>query len=73
MEVVSQAVNVRRGAGCKLTDDQVAEIKAAIPGLRWGGRKRLAARYGVSPALISDIKYGRAWQDVAPADDRRTA
>ncbi len=64
MEVVSQAENCRRGSGTKLTLAQAKEIKKEIPNLKWGGRPALAERFGVSPALISDIKYGRAWRDI---------
>lgn len=61
LEVTTHAGNSRHGRTTKLTAAQVVEIKAALPTLRWGDRKKLAARMGVSPGLISDIKYGRAW------------
>lgn len=64
LEVTTQAGNARHGRGSTLTIEQAREIKAAIPSLKWGGRRQLAERYGVSLALISDIKYGRAWRDV---------
>jgi hypothetical protein len=63
LEIVTPAENSRHGIGTKLTAEQVNEIKAAIPTLKWGGRKMLAKRYGVSAGLISDIKFGRAWRD----------
>ena len=64
LEVVTQLENCRRGAGTKLTEKQAQEIKTALQNIEWGGRERLAKQYGVSAALISDIKYGRAWADV---------
>ena len=61
LEVTTTAENARHGRGTKLKPEQVAEIKAALPTMRWGDRKKLASKLGVSAALISDIKYGRAW------------
>lgn len=65
LEVTTVAGNCRHGKGAKLTKDQVVEIKALIRSSKWGGRKLIAKQYGVSEGLISDIKYGRAWADVA--------
>lgn len=62
LEVVSQADNCRHGDGSKLTIDQVSEIKKRLKKAKWGDRKKIAEEFGVSPALISDIKYGRAWK-----------
>jgi hypothetical protein len=62
LEITTHAGNSRHGAGAKLSAAQVDEIKAALPTAKWGDRKRIAERYGVSAALISDIKYGRAWK-----------
>jgi hypothetical protein len=64
LETVTPVENLRHGIGTKLTAEQVREIKEILPTMKWGGRKTLAERYGVSPALISDIKYGRAWTDI---------
>lgn len=64
LQVVSQATNNRRGNNTKLTLEQAREIKAALPHLKWGDRRKLAAKYGVSAQLITDIKYGRAWAEV---------
>lgn len=64
LEAVTQAENCRRGVGTKLTREDVKAIKLALPSVKWGGRKELAAKYGVSDGLISNIKYGRAWADV---------
>lgn len=58
----------RRGeksANAKLTNEQVAEIKAKI---REGGRTSiLAAEYGVAPQTISGIKRGDKWTHIEPA------
>jgi len=64
LEVTTTAGNVRHGRGAKLTHAQATEIKALLPTAKWGDRKAIASRYGVSAALISDIKYGRAWADI---------
>lgn len=64
LEVVNQAENCRHGNGAKLTKEDVIEIKSVVFDLKAGGRKLLAEQYGVTPGLISDIKYGRAWADV---------
>jgi len=62
LEPVTQAENVRRGAGTKLAKEQASEIKERFDKRKRGDRKMLAAMYGVSPQLISDIWYGRAWR-----------
>jgi len=67
LEEVTQQENCRRGAGTKLTQNQAREIKTALQNIEWGGRGRLAKKYNVSAALISDIKYGRAWADIKPS------
>lgn len=64
LDVVSQQTNCRRGEGAKLTVTQAKEIKQKLQSIKWGQRGKLAEEYGVSPGLISDIKYGRAWSDV---------
>lgn len=64
LEAVTQAENCRRGAGSKLNESQAREIKLALKEEKWGQRKELAEKYGVSPMLISDIKHGRAWADI---------
>ncbi len=64
LEAVTQAENCRRGEGSKLSLHQVREIKERLKKIKWGERKLIAEKYGVSAALISDIKYGRAWADV---------
>lgn len=65
LEVTDQAGNVRHGANCKLTPDQVAEIKAAALTKRHGDGARLGRKFGVSGALIHDIWNGRAWRECA--------
>lgn len=64
LEVVTRRENMRRGANTKLTDEQVAEIRAHIAenGPRYG-RRALAAKYGVSEATIKDISMGKTWLD----------
>ena len=64
LEAVNQAENCRRGNGTVLTEDQVKEIKVRLRTVKWGERQAIAEEYNVSSALISDIKYGRAWADV---------
>lgn len=64
LEVVTQSENCRRGLGSKLTIEQVIQIRAELKSSKWGDRKNIAARYGVSPGLISSIKHGHAWADV---------
>lgn len=65
LELTTTAGNVRHGRGTKLTLTKVAEIKAAKKTAVIGDRAALAHKYGVSPALISDIWYGRAWETAA--------
>lgn len=62
LEVVSQAQNCRHGRASKLTEAQVAEIKAAKGDRKWGDGAKLARKYGVSGGLIHDIWNGRAWE-----------
>lgn len=60
MEPVTVAENVRRGSAAKLKPEQVRSIKS-----RSGERGAdLAREFGVSQALICDIRKGRAWADV---------
>lgn len=64
LEVTNTAGNCRHGRNTKLTIEQASEIKKLLPSMKWGDRKDIAQRFGVSEALISDIKYGRAWRDI---------
>lgn len=45
--------------GKVLTDAEVLEIKKALKTPHYGIGKELAAKYGVSKQLITNIKYGR--------------
>lgn len=67
LDATTTAENCRRGRNAKLTADEVREIKALLRTASWGDRKLIAARFGVTPNLISDIRYGRAWREVEPA------
>jgi HNH endonuclease len=61
LDVVTQAENMRRGIGTKLTADQVDQIRKMVETMKWGQRKAIADQFNVSPQLISDIRHGRAW------------
>lgn len=60
LETVSNAENVRRGIGTKLTAQDAREIRASPMGCR-----RLAAAYGVHRTTIMQIRRGNTWRDVA--------
>lgn len=64
LEVVTQADNCRHGKGSTLNVEQAKEIKLAKSNKQRGTRKLLSEHYGVSPQLISDIWYGRAWKNI---------
>jgi hypothetical protein len=64
LEPVTQAENVRRGIGTKLSKEQASEIKALLKVAKWGDKRRIAQQFGVSEQLLTSIKYGRAWKDV---------
>lgn len=49
----------------KLTEEQVANIKAAI--ILGYTQKALAAHYNVSIGAIAHISMGKTWKHVAPA------
>lgn len=51
-------------AANKLTEQQVLEIKQAIRD-KSAKQKDIAARYGVTPTLITAIKQGRVWTHIA--------
>lgn len=55
-----------RNRHSKLTESQVAEIRAAAPGgsFGWGQRKLLAEKYGVTGMTIYHIASGRTWRGV---------
>ena len=53
--------NSPKNRKCKLTPDQVKEIrKRYVPHVY--GKKRLAAEFGVSPSVILRIIRGEAWK-----------
>lgn len=60
LELVTNAVNIRRGLSRKLSDEQVAEIKAADLSRR-GALVALARKIGVSHSLLSMIRRGKRW------------
>ena len=57
LEPVTQAENVRRGAGTKLTGEQVAEIRKAEFSDRY-----YADLYGIHTSHVCRIRNGRAWR-----------
>jgi hypothetical protein len=59
LEPVTQAENVQRGAKCKLTADDVREIRASSE-----TQKELAARFGVAYATINGIVLGHRWANI---------
>lgn len=65
LEVVSNAVNTRRGTSTRLTEDDVREIKRRLAVGKQGIGRQLANEFGVSPVTISNIKHGLKWADVA--------
>lgn len=48
----------------KLTDEQVAEIKQALPIWKKGMGKHFAEKFGVGNSAISSIKHGLTWNHV---------
>jgi hypothetical protein len=56
LEAVPQRINARRGGAAKLTEEQVAEIRASDE-----LQRVLAERYGVAACTISNILAGRRW------------
>lgn len=52
-----------KNGGAKLTEQQVSEIRNAVPnGKLYGKRRRLASKYGVNPATISDVVSRKTWR-----------
>lgn len=47
-----------------LTEEQVAEIKAALPVWKYGTGRSFAKKFGVSESAIHDVKSGRTWSHV---------
>ncbi len=58
-EAIPARENIRRGAGTKLTADDVREIKES-----GDTHAELGQRFGVSPSHVSRIKAGLTWRDV---------
>jgi hypothetical protein len=56
LEPVSCATNIRRGRSSPLTEELVAEIRAAR-----GSQTQIAARFGVSQPTVCRIRTGRTW------------
>lgn len=57
-----QANNKRWGGGCKLTKEQVSEIRTAFAGV---SSRKIAVLYGVSSSTICDIISRRSWKEAA--------
>jgi hypothetical protein len=49
-----------RNGQAKLTDEEVEKIRTANGA--WGFQRRLARKYGVSPATITAIRQGKSWK-----------
>ena len=58
LEPVTRAKNLQRGAGTKLTADDVEQIRAAPEMVT---TKYLAERFGVSPSHMSRVRRGEKW------------
>jgi hypothetical protein len=58
LEPVAQTENVRRGAGTKLTYEQVEAIRASTE-----TNAALGLKYGIHPAHISRVRRGKKWGD----------
>lgn len=48
----------------RLTEEQVAEIKAMAPFRKYGWGREMAKKYGVGPTAINNIIRGRRWRQV---------
>lgn len=60
LEAVTRVVNLHRGLGTKLTEEQASAIRLSpLP------QPVLAARYGVCQQTISDIQLGRRWKSLS--------
>lgn len=55
LEPVTHRENLMRGVGCKLTDEQIAEIRSAPKDVM---TKTLAAQYGISDSQMSRVRRG---------------
>lgn len=61
LEAVTTSVNVRR-AQAKLTPDKVRQIRS--PDVERGDQMKLCRKFGVSPALVSQVRSGKRWKDI---------
>lgn len=59
LELVTQTENIRRGAGTKLDEAAVREIRASSD-----SQADLAKRYRISQSHVSRIKNGLTWRDL---------
>lgn len=60
LEIVSQAENVRRGRGTKLTVEDVRLIRRSDD-----PPKILAARFGVTASHVYQVRQGLVWADLS--------
>jgi hypothetical protein len=60
LQVVTHAVNCRRGRSAKLNPEQAAEIRASSEPIR-----ALAEQYGVHNSTISRVRTGTHWAEAA--------
>jgi len=67
LEPVTNAINIRRGIGAKLTDEEVAEIRS----FRQRGvlLKDIAKRIGISYSHASRVATGVSWNPALGVDD----
>jgi hypothetical protein len=56
----------RRKIRAKLTTAQVAQIRRRL--LAGDSIAKLARAYGISPGAVGNIKHGRTWAEVPPAE-----
>lgn len=66
LEPVPHAVNVRRGAQTRLTEEQVLAIRADPR-----SNRVLAAEYGVDRSYVSRLRNGHNWRPLNPHDPER--
>ena len=59
LELVTPVENIRRGAGTKLDESAVREIRASSD-----SQANLAKRYGISRSHVSGIKKRSTWRDL---------
>lgn len=48
----------------KLTEDQVREIKAALPFWKKGMGKFFCEKFGIGDSAVSSIKHGKTWAHI---------